>query len=1334
MPQAADNHHPESLHRDMERLASLADAWKGLDPTSIAESVLETLLDMLALDFVGLRFSDTTHVFLRVGTDFGAVASTEDIRAALDPDAVGAAPAATLTIAGAPLSVARFPLGVTASLGEIVAGVRRAGFPDALEQSKFKIAAAQTSLACREMRELSDRQPPQDPREKPISAQALAESEWRLHLTINTIPAMAWSTTPDGLIDFCNQNFVDYVGWTAEEISGQGFWPIFHPDDTAHLLAAWQDIMATKRPRPVECRMRRADGEYRWFVLRQNPLFDAEGDVIKWYGVGTDIEDRKRAETALEEAQAALLASEQNLDLIVNSLPVLVWSARPDGSADFINQSWREYVGEPADKILEWGFLDLYHPDDVPGMMEIWTRDIAHSDQTALKGRIRGADGQYRWFYFAGRKLTDANGVVRWFGCNVDIDDLMRTENALRESEAALRESERALSVMIDTIPGMAWSTTAEGYADTFNKQFVDFIGKPVEDLLGTGYLEPFHPDDLDRMLDEWAQMMATRTGGDIEGRVRRADGEYRWLIFRCSPLLNAEGEVVRWYGVNLDIEDRKRAEAALVASERNVSLILDSLPVLVWSAKEGGSADFVNQRYLDYVGLPADRILDFGFADVIHPDDVDGLMTAWRDAQDKDSSLAQARIRRFDGAYRWFYFAGQKFADASGTLRWFGVDLDIEDLKRTEEALKASEAALRQSEQALSLTISTIPAMVWSTKPDGMLDSWNQPFLDFAGVAFEEIEGDGFYRLFHPEDLEHLRSTWNEVVGSKRPTEVEGRMRGRDGEYRWFAFRQNPLLDAQGNVLKWYGIVVDIEDRKRAEEAARASEAALRHNERRLAHIINAVPGLVWSADAVGTITFLSQQYLDYIGLEAEQALTGAWEQAIHPEDAVELLAAWRASIAAGRAAEHEARLRRADGSYRWMLFRASPSFDDAGHLTEWFGVNIDIEDRKLAQDALKDSEAALRDSERHLQQIVSSIPGLTWSSDAKGATTFWSQQYLDYAGARLEDVLGFGFADYIHPDDRPSIMELWGEIIASGIPGEAELRLRRADGEYRWFLIRACPFFDENGNLTQWFGVNVDIENRKRAVEDLRESQNQLAHITRMTTMGELAVSIAHEVNQPLMAIVTNAGACLRWMNADQPDLAMARQAAERIVRDGHRAGDIITSLRDLARKSQPRMEPVRLGQVIQVVLDLLQGELQRRGVVARTQLDDNTIVILGDITQLQQVVLNLVMNAIEAMAGADDTSPRHLIIRAEAKDRRAQVSVADTGPGLGSGDPDRLFEAFFSTKAEGIGMGLSICRSIIEAHGGEIWSASNGTRGSVFSFTLPLAEGYGVHVSKC
>jgi PAS domain S-box-containing protein len=1321
----------EQLHRDIERLSLLPEAWKGLDPTSIAESVLDTLLDMLSLDFVGLRFKDTSHVFLRVAPAFGATCSPEDVRATLEHWSGADTAETKLILGGEQVQAIQCPLGQNASIGVILAGARRATFPDPIERSKLKLAASQTGLACREMRELSDREPPADPRGRPMSDEALAESEWRLHLTINTIPTMAWSTTADGLIDFCNQNFVDYVGWPAEEISGQGFWPIFHPDDTAHLLASWQEIMATKQPRDVEGRIRRADGEYRWFVLRQNPLLDAEGNVIKWYGAGADIEDRKRAETALEKAQAALLASEQNLNLIINSLPVLVWSARPDGSADFINQNWRDYAGEPADKILEWGFLDLYHPDDVPGMMEIWTRDLAHADQTSLKGRIRGADGQYRWFYFAGRKLTDANGVVRWFGCNIDIEDLQRAEDALRASEAALRESERTLSLMLDTIPGMAWSTTAEGYADTFNKNMLDYLGRTLEDMRGLGFLSQFHPDDVDRMLAEWQAMMAAKTGGEIEGRSRRADGEYRWLICRCSPLLNDEGEVLRWYGVNTDIEDRRRAEAALSDSEHNLSLILNSLPVLVWSARPDGSADFVNQRFLDYVGPSEGALLEFGFASFFHPDDVEPMMAAWAKNLEGDASIMQGRIRRHDGTYRWFLFSGQKLTDANGTVRWFGCNVDIEDLHRAEDALRASETALRGNERRLEHIINAVPGLVWSADAEGAVTFLSQQYLDYIGQGPAAALAGGWMNAVHPEDAEGLLGAWSQALAEGRANEHEARLRRADGSYRWMLFRASPSHNEAGQVTEWFGVNIDVEDRKGAREALRTSEAALRESERQLQQIVSSIPGLTWASDAQGATTFWSQQYLDYAGARLEDVLGFGFVSYIHPDDRDRIMAQWAEIILAGAPGEAELRLRRANGEHRWYLIRACPFFDEAGNLTQWFGVNIDIEERRNAQDALRASEAALRESERQLQQIVSSIPGLTWTADARGDVNFWSQGFLDYGGATIEDILGYGFMNYLHPDDHEGVMEVWTRILKSGTQGEAEVRIRRADGQYRWFLWRASPFFDSDGNLTQWFGINVDIENRKRTEENLRQSQNELAHVTRMTTMGELAVSIAHEVNQPLMAIVTNAGTCLRWLNADAPDLPMARQAAERIVRDGHRAGDIITSLRNLARKSAPRLDRVRLEQVIQVVLELMQGELQRHGVLVKTQLDDGAITIRGDNTQLQQVVLNLIMNAIEAMGGM--AGPHRLTVRAETRDGDALVTITDTGPGLSAKDPDHLFQAFVSTKAEGIGMGLSICRSIIEAHGGRIWAANNESRGGVFSFTLPLAEGNGADVSK-
>jgi PAS domain S-box-containing protein len=435
-------------------------------------------------------------------------------------------------------------------------------------------------------------------------------------------------------------------------------------------------------------------------------------------------------------------------------------------------------------------------------------------------------------------------------------------------------------------------------------------------------------------------------------------------------------------------------------------------------------------------------------------------------------------------------------------------------------------------------------------------------------------------------------------------------------------------------------------------------------------------------------------------------------------------MIARWKDQL--GRdTAVNQARIRRFDGEYHWFYF-AGEKFTDASGNVRWFGVSLDIEDLKRAEDALRASEAALQKSERRLHQIISTIPGLAWSANTDGEATFINQHYLDYVGMRLDSALGTGWVSALHPDDIRHLLASWQSMMESGRGGDVEARLRRYDGQYRRFLFRTNPLYDDAGALTQWFGVNTDIEDRKRAEEDLRESQAELAHMTRMTTMGELTVSIAHEVNQPLMAIVTNAGTCLRWLDDDQLDVSQARQAAERIVRDGHRAGEIVASIRALAQKSPPKMEAMELENAVREVLELMRGEINRRGVDPVLHFSGQRIGVVGDRTQLQQVILNLIMNSVEAMTESVYDRRRLEIHTSAGGDGFAQVSISDTGAGLDPAIGNRIFDAFFTTKPSGIGMGLSICRSIVEAHGGRIWTSQNTPKGSVFHFTVRLAAG--------
>jgi PAS domain S-box-containing protein len=369
------------------------------------------------------------------------------------------------------------------------------------------------------------------------------------------------------------------------------------------------------------------------------------------------------------------------------------------------------------------------------------------------------------------------------------------------------------------------------------------------------------------------------------------------------------------------------------------------------------------------------------------------------------------------------------------------------------------------------------------------------------------------------------------------------------------------------------------------------------------------------------------------------------------------------------------------------------------------------------------KRAEEALAASERDLSLIINTVPGLAWSIRADGHIEFLNQNFLDYLGLALDEVQKSGWTFPIHPEDTESFVRTRQAILASESVGEVEARIRRFDGEFRWFLCRAVALRDHSGKVVKWFGINFDIEDRKRAEEELRDTQSKLAHMTRLMTIGQLTASIAHEVNQPLAGIITNANTCLRMLAAQPPNIEGARETARRTIRDGNRASEVIKRLRALFGKKDPALEPVDLNEATREVIALSLSKLQANRVVLRTELADDLPNVSGDRVQLQQVILNLIQNGADAMSSIDDR-PRDMLVKTERDGHEALcLTVRDVGVGLSETDGGRLFDAFYTTKGDGMGIGLSVSRSIIERHGGRMWTAANEGPGVSFSFSVPL-----------
>ncbi len=376
-----------------------------------------------------------------------------------------------------------------------------------------------------------------------------------------------------------------------------------------------------------------------------------------------------------------------------------------------------------------------------------------------------------------------------------------------------------------------------------------------------------------------------------------------------------------------------------------------------------------------------------------------------------------------------------------------------------------------------------------------------------------------------------------------------------------------------------------------------------------------------------------------------------------------------------------------------------------------------ISLENARLYSD--------LQHSEDRLRGVIDTIPAHVWSTTPDGAVDFINQRLMESTGLSLEDILRRGWESIVHRDDRASFVDERRASLAAGEPMESEVRIRMADGNYRWLLIRNVPLRDELGTIVKWYGTGIEIEDRKRAEEQLRQAQVDLAHVNRVTTMGELTASMAHEVNQPIGAAVTDANTCMRWLARDLPDLEEARAAAMRVVKDATRASEIISRIRLLFNKGTPERELVDVNEIIGEMIVLLRSEAIQYHVSVRTELAADLPPVMGDRVQLRQVLMNLMINSIDAMKDVDGA--HELAIQSQrAENEHLLVSVSDTGVGLPP-KGDQIFNAFVTTKPHGTGMGLRISRSIVESHGGQLWAAANSPRGANFYFTLPLTPRY-------
>jgi PAS domain S-box-containing protein len=747
----------------------------------------------------------------------------------------------------------------------------------------------------------------------------------------------------------------------------------------------------------------------------------------------------------------------------------------------------------------------------------------------------------------------------------------------LREQTRRANESERESRLIVDNIPGLVALLSPTGYVEVVNRQLLEYFGQTLEELRQWGTNGTVHPEDLPHVVDVFTRSITTGTPYEIVQRLRRADGIYRWIQNSGFPLRDTNGQIARWCVLLTDIDDRKHAEEALLKREHELRLLVETIPALMWRGTPEGELDYLNERAVEYLGHTAESLSGGRWLELVHPDHRDATVQRWLHSATTGSSYDDVyKLRRADGQYRWIQSVGEPFHDGEGRIaHWYGLVIDIDDLKRAEEAL-------RESERESRLIVDSIPGLVAVLTPAGELDGVNNRLVEYCGRPVEELRHWAANDTLHPEDRPRVIQLFADLITSGLPSEWESRIRRFDGVYRWFQCRGLPLRDATERVVRWYVLLTDIDDLKRA-------EAELR---------------------------------------------------------------------------------------------RAYDSFADAQRLSKTGSFITDL----VGDDH-------------------------NWSEEAYRIFEFDPATKVTVQRVR----------DVIHPDDLPA----FESVIARGMTGvNVNFAFRIVTGRGAAKHVRGVAHVVEQvAGRPMFVGALQDVTETKVAEEALNRAGAELAHVSRVTTLSALTASIAHEVNQPLSGIITNAGTCLRMLDAVPPNIDGARETARRTIRDGNRASDVIKRLRALFSKREFTPEPLDLNEATREVIALSWNELQRNRVILQSELADNLPMVTGDRIQLQQVILNLIRNASDAMVDVNDR-PRQLLIKTEWDDgNRVRVTVRDAGAGLPLQGADSVFDAFFTTKSGGMGIGLFVSRSIIERHHGRLWSEPNaGGPGATFSFSIP------------
>ena len=1052
-------------------------------------------------------------------------------------------------------------------------------------------------------------------------------------------------------------------------------------------------------------------GQLRTYYLDYSyqPLRDATGVVTGVSGFATDVTAQVRTRQQAEAQHVRTSVADLRLRRQAEVLPFITFVTDAVGHTTYISPQWYQYTGLPTG--TSWAEVDaqwpqVLHPDDQQRAQS----EIADSIQSPRLGRVevrlRGADGQYRWFITEAVPEFGADGqLLRRNGYMLDVHELRETQRHLETKDRLLSQILAQAPAYIAAFEGPEHRYTFfnSGYARMMDQRprLGQALAQQQPGAEARGFLA---------LLDNVYRTGEAFTGQEMPALLNPGDapGTERYFNFSFLPMQDAAGRVSGILTFAIDVSERvlmrrQAAELAREVDQRDEQLraITQAMPVFIANFDQHGQLTYLNPYFYEYTGRDPAEPVAAGLAS-LPPGDLAAVKAVARAAmQAGEPWEATYRCRRHDGALRWVQTRALPYQGPDGQQAGFSAaTTEVHELhERTEE--------LTRSREDFAALADNMAQLAWMADPRGSVFWYNQRWHDYTGLTTEQMRGQGWQQVHDPALRDAVNARYLAALRTEQPWEDTFPLRRHDGEFRWFLSRARPIRNAQGQVVRWFGTNTDVTALRQLQQQLATSE-----QEQRIQ--AESIPQQVWTARPDGTVDYYNHRTAAYLGVGMEQNGAEHWLSFVHPDDRPGMQSRWQAAISTQRYYEAEFRLRRYDGEYRWFLGQAQARREPGGQLLKWYGTNTDVHQLRVLQEQVLQGQARFK-------QLLETLPQLAWTALPDGRVNYFNQRWHDYTGLGFADLKDWGWESVLHPDDLPETMRRWQHCLATGNPLEHEMRWRRHDGEYRWFLARAEPVRDAQGHISTWVGANTDVDDFRQARQALEANNARLRRSNE--DLDNFVYTASHDLKQPIHNMAGIFEELTRTAKFRDPEAMKLVDYFERALARIFATIDDLGAIVQVQRLEQEVPPgPIDLAPLVNAVLDGLHDQLVQCQAVV--ECDFATYPVVSFVRpNLQSIFQNLLSNSLRYAAPA--RPPRIRLSSApDLVTGRPIITVQDNGLGI---DLERfgpqLFQLFrrFHSHVEGTGMGLYLVNRIVQNHGGHIEVSSAVDEGTTFRLYL-------------